>query len=350
MMFGVDMDWQKIAILSTLMALSLYLLPFALGPLVQILSPVWGFIVGRRRRRTLIDAKFPTAERSENVLAGDQAQKLMDNEFKYLESARQEKESILKEKVKEITEKKENIEEAHKRHKEAMRETLPAKALQNVIAKFNRETGKNLLLLLGVIALLFVDTLIARQIFISLGLLVSDSIEFLEHQVQYTTIYGVFLTTTLATLLHLVWPRKRFKTFFSENKWSLLIGVGALAIFFVVRLLTVLVPDTAQRLMEVLMLSCWIIGVVGVYWLIGEIVGDESDWFRLVIAIAAPLLVVLLILFGGVIIVHGILEFAFTKSIESWLGLRRARAVKQERNALEASYGVKRGFYRGFTL
>jgi hypothetical protein len=335
-------------IIGIFVLLFLYLFPFLMSPFVQVGSLLWGFIVGRRRRFALIDPRIPTPNPAQSK--ADDAQDLVDHEFQYLETARQEKADIVKDKLREIKERKGNIRQEHEKHKAALLEALPARAFRSVKALINRETGKNVLLFIGIVGLLFVDTLIARQIFVSLGLFVSDNIVFLEHEIQYTVIYGVFLTLTLAILLHLVWPREAFKSFVSKRKWNIVIGAAALVVFFLVRLLTVLFPDTAQRYMEVLMLLCWIIGVVGVYWLIGEIVNDEEDWFKLLVATVAPLVIVLLVFFGSIVIVHGLLELIFTKTFEAWFELRQARAVRQERNTLEASYGMKRGFYRGFTL
>ena len=219
-----------------------------------------------------------------------------------------------------------------------------------MLEKLNPETGKNVLLLVAIVGILVVDTLISQHIFSSLGLYSKEWLKLGEWRVNYATIYAFFITAAVAFSLHMVWPRKKFKAQLAENRWTMLGGLCLLVVLFIIRVATVVNSDWAQQLMEVVILTAWLIGVVIVYWLVGEILGDDPDWFKLVVAIGIPIVLSLLVLGGSLLILGLLFDWLIKAGCEVWLGLRKARTTKQETIARERLIKNKGGFYRGFNF
>jgi hypothetical protein len=382
-----NLPWALLWII-TLFVIALFLWPFICMPFIRMFMPVWGYFIARRKRRLLwklaiaqasvanvsaaaagastsagntsasaIPAKFtgtPPVDRREFELLQDLVNNWREDEWKYFDEIRKEQIDLLADKLKDIKEKSANVDVKYIETKKTSEQSIIVKSVSKVAETIDKEMGRNVLLLVGMCVILAVDVLIARQIFRSLGIGTDEtSITLWKKKlpVDYPLIYGIFMTIIAAFALHWLWrPKGRMESFLKNSKWSIVMGILVLVFFFIVRLSTVFVPDSASRIMEVLTLACWMIGVVAVYWLSGEIVGEQDDWFKMLIAIAAPIVIVLCLLFGSLSIFKQIAEWGSKSALKSWFELRRARAEQQGRNAEEKHQGAKKGFYRGLTL
>jgi len=241
------------------------------------------------------------------------------------------------------------LEEKSDERKKEIKHELVAKAFDKTKEQFNKETGKNILLLVLIAAILLFDTIIARQIFKSFGL-GTEIFRIGEHSIEYAWIFGIFVTIISALVLHIFWEVEKFKVFL-KSKWSFLVGGALVATVFVIRLVTFGVnPDNAKALADSLLIVCWLAGVFIVYWFLAEITGEERSWFNALVALCAPLLLVLLFIFGGVLLLHIILHWGAEYLIKSWLGLRAARKRQIIHNDEIKQNAQRSGFYRGLTM
>ena len=123
------------------------------------------------------------------------------------------------------------------------------------------------------------------------------------------------------------------------------------AAIFLIRIFTFTAnPDSAQKLVDSLLIVCWLVGVLIVYWLLGEITGEDKNWFKILVALCAPLLLVLLFLFGGILLFEFIVHWGVTHIIKSWLELRAARKRQIIQNSEISQNAQRSGFYRGLTM
>jgi exonuclease VII small subunit len=328
--------------------------------------PLWGYIIGRRRRKALwLAASAVTPTNSSVTKSSDSTSfeetvrkfeemvnKLAEGETTHLTKSHDEKKTFLKEKETALEQGATKVKSWYQERRNRDRETLLGKGFTAVLKSLDKEFGKNVFLMIGVSILLIVDAVIARQIFISLG--VSPVSKFVisgkEVPIDLPLLYGVFLTLTVAFTLHLLWPRSKIKTFTTTTKISIIVGGLILILIAGLRLGATLSPSMGASLLEAIMLIGWILGVLAVYWLVGEIVGDETSWFKLMIAFFAPVVVVLLFFFGTLTLLQLIVEWVAKTVCETWFELRKARTVQQERNTDESYHATKKGFHRGLTF
>lgn len=350
-----------------IVAVVVYLLPFLLSPLVGPLKLLWGFYVGRRRKKPIILAAYPemaTDEKEQSVKpkglalsnAVEAVDMLVKQEFNYLEDIHKEKAASFDQELSDIQRRLKEVEQTYRDRRKVAQDNPINKIYSKTASSLNGETLKDALLLLFICFLLVVDTLIARHIFVSMKIFTAEGQLFTVNllgkavPIDYPTLYGLFFTIAVALLLHIVWSRKKVKSFFDHSKWAMLLGGLALVLFFVLRLITVLNTTIAQSLIEVLTLTCWIIGVIGVYWLAGEIVGEDHNYLKLLLAMSSPILLVLFILFGLPVILEMVVEWSMKGLGRTWFGLRQTRTVRRKRNDQDGYQAMKKGVYRGITL
>lgn len=346
-------------------AIVIYLLPFILYPWLKPLKTLWGFYVGRRRRKPILLAAFPSQPTVSTANPGspnnpqtmeDAIRKLIDQEFAYLDGIHQLKITSLQGKLDEVQIRLKASEDLYQKRRKDSENYLVRKGFSNSLEQINKDTGKDFLILLFICLLLIVDTLIARHIFVSLNIFVSEGNLTVLHvlgqdiPVDYPALYGLFFTIAAAFLLHIFWVKQKMKDFLNQSRWGFISGGVVLALFFVLRLLTVINPSIGQALIEVLTLTSWVIGVIGVYWLTGEIVGDNHDYFKLLVALSSPIILVLVILFGIPVLLEMLVEWCLKHFGRTWLGLTKTRTIKQKQNADEGQEAMKKGVYRGVTL
>lgn len=365
--------WSLIFLIITT-ALFLYLLPFLLPPLIKIFMPIWGYMVGRRRRKAIwlaastaasLGGKRDPAPESTDSSVTDQTSfdeavrrfeemvnKLAEGESSYLTQAHDEKERFLAEKEAGLKEESKRIKDWYRDRRSKDKVTLLGKAFNAVVKSLDKELGKNVFLITGVSLLLVVDAIIARQIFISLGVSPVSNVIIGGKQtpMDLPLLYGVFLTFTVAFALHLFWPRKKIREFTTGTNISIVIGGLILILIAGLRLGATLSPNMGASLLEILTLLGWVLGVLAVYWMVGEVVGEDPHWFKLMIAFFAPVVIVLLFFFGALTLLQLIVEWVAKTVCEAWFEMRKARTVQQERNTDESYHATKKGFHRGLTF
>jgi hypothetical protein len=271
-----------------------------------------------------------------------------EREFAMLDGRMKQEESLFKQEAEDLRKRIKALEDDSGKRRTEIKEDMLGKAFGKTKEQFNKETGKNLLLLLVISAILLFDTIIARQIFKTFGLGV-DILTVGEHHIEYAWIFGIFVTLISALVLHIFWAIETFKQFL-KGRWSFILGGAFVAAIFVIRLITFGVnPEYAKSLADSLLIICWLAGVFVVYWFLSEITGEDRDWFKALIALCAPVLLVLFFIFGGLFFLHFILHWGAEHLIKTWLGLRMARKQQMIHND-EIEKNVQRsGFYRGLT-
>ena len=336
-----------------------YALPFAISPLIRLIFTLWGYYLGSKRKRSVLASNpiiinIPEDSSTKHQCEKEQEndmQRIIDSEFKYLEIMIAVKKNRYDEALRKINEKIDSIKEEHRNNKEQQKnnETSIGKLFNAVKIEFNKELGSNVLLGLIVGVVLFVDTLIANEIFQSLNIATTELTTVHKIPIKYSMIYGLFMTLTIAFLLHWLWPRRKLQAFITNNQTTLFIGLGIIILFLIARFWMVAVPDSAKDIVEIITLICWSIGIIAVYWLGGEIIGEPPQWFKLVIALLIPFVVSFLLLFGVLKIVEVIFETILSVVFESWFQIIKARKNQQEENLENSNLASKQGFYRGFT-
>lgn len=338
----------------------IYLLPFILPPFLKLFRFNWGYINGRRNKHKHLkhDALYNLAPKgdSERKVPDESGSETRRNKFIQEESSYLDgKIRLIEEELAQTQRKIDEINNVSIAWRKSDLRNIANKSFAHTTKVFNREMGKNVFLMFLIGFFLIIDAIIARHVLRTLGLYVQDGYLFDISgfiALDYPLIYGLFFTLTTSFLLHLLWPRKVVGDFIKQGRHSIFWAGGAiLALFFVVRLAMVLLPESLMTfLSEILVLACWVIGVFIVYWLVGEVVGDDSDWFRLMIAFSAPLIVVLVILFGTLSLLQIFAEWLVTAICMAWFRLRKARVLKQKRNINEGKLANINGFYHGFDV
>ncbi|MDQ1590257.1 MAG: hypothetical protein QOG71_884 [Pyrinomonadaceae bacterium] len=315
---------------------------------------LWGYSLGRRRRSELQVIYSPTTE-TQTVPNRDQTaldaevKRIIENEFKILMEGVNRQTELLKAQIDRLQNKKERIEQGFVERRNSVDNGFVKQVLDKTKERFNEDTGKSILLLIVIAFILLFDTIIARQIFKSFGVTSGEKFVIKGISIEYDWIYGLFITIISALILHIFWESDKFKQFL-KSSYSWVVGGILIGAIFVIRLVTFTTdPDFAKTLAEVLLIICWLGGVLIVYWLIGEITGKDKNWFNLVIAISAPILLVLFFLFGGLYLLGFIADWIFTHIFESWLELRMSRKRQMIQNANISDNAQRSGFYRGLT-
>lgn len=356
----LDSSVTRLLLSILVLLIVLYLSPFFLSPVIKIVVSLWGFFLGKRKRSEVLAIYAPPQNASPNPpstaapnptqAAADAAfTRVAESEFKVLEDGMKKQNDQLKLEVDELQKKIGEIEKRFTDSRSKAKDGLVRKAFDKTSERISEDTGKNILLLIVVAALLLFDTIIARQIFRSFGVGV-EVLTLKEIQIEHAWIFGLFTTLVAALVLHIFWERGKFKEFL-KGRYSWVIGAALILAIFLIRLFTFTTnPDVAKTLVEALMIVLWLGGVLAVYWLLGEITGDNNNWFNVLVALFAPVLLVLLFLFGGVLLVEFVIHWIVSHVIESWFALRAARK-KQIIHNNEVNFNAqKSGFYRGLTL
>ncbi|MBK9719519.1 MAG: hypothetical protein IPO85_18780 [Saprospiraceae bacterium] len=333
-----------------------YLLPFAISPLIRVIMTLWGFHVGRRRKKgiqssNLIIVNIPKDTSNLSQPQNNDAQRIIDIEFEYLHTLYVVKKDRYINELEKINNKIILIKESQAINKQHQQnnESAIGGIFKSVKTEFNQELFSNVLLSVVIGVILFVDTLIASEIFESLNLASGEISIIKDVTIKLTIIYGLFMTITVSFLLYWMWPRRKLLTFVNNKKSSIVIGLVVIFLFFISRLAMVAIPDSAKDIVEIITLMCWTIGVIAVYWLVGEVVGEPPQWFKLMIAILVPVIFVLLLLFGVFKILEIVAGAVISTTLESWFQLSKARKSQQEENVENSYLASKQGFFRGFT-
>lgn len=340
--------WVTILVLGILVIF--YFSPFFISPILKRVLSLWESWLGRRKRKVLL-SYAPT----KGQLEPDDLEKLntklkleAENEFAMLEDRVKAEEDLLQQELEELRKRIQNLEEKSEKRKSEIKNDLVAKAFDKTKEQFNKDTGKNILLLIVIAAILLFDTIIARQIFKSFGL-GAEILNIGERHIEYAWIFGIFVTIISALVLHIFWASENFKLLL-KSRWSFVLGGAFVAAIFVIRLVTFGVsPDYAKSLADSLLIICWLAGVFIVYWFLSEITGEDRNWFKALVALCAPLLLVLFFIFGGVLLLHFIFHWGAEHVIKSWLGLRAARKQQMIHNDEIQKNAQRAAFYRGLT-
>lgn len=333
--------------------LVLYLSPFFLSPIMRSVAWLWGFLLGRRKRKVLLSyTATPESDGSARELdlekVNAQLKQETQNENAMLENNLQKQEKRLQDDLDELRKRITEVESKSQKRKSEIKQELVGKAFEKTKEQFSQETGKNILFLAIIAAILLCDTIIARQIFRSFGL-GTDIFKIHEYSIEYAWIFGVFVTFISALVLHTFWPVENFKAFL-KTRWSPIVALLTIGTIFLIRIFTFFGdPDRSKSLVDSLLIVCWLAGVFIVYWLLGEMTGEQRNWFKVLVALFAPLLLVLFFVFGGIFLFHFIVHWAADRSIESWLGMRAARKKQIIQNSELRDTAQKAGFYRGLT-
>jgi hypothetical protein len=343
--------WIAVTVLVTLVIL--YLSPFFLSPLIKLTAWLGGFYLGRRKRKALLSyAATPgsegTAPELDLAKTNPQVEQEIQNEYTMLENNFQKQEKRLEDDIDELRTRITAVESKSEKKKGEIKQQLVSKAFEKTKEQFSQETGKNILFLVIIAAILLCDTIIARQIFKSFGL-GTEILRIREHAIEYAWIFGVFVTFISALVLHTFWDFEKFKAFV-KTKWSPIVALLTIATIFLIRIFTFFGdPDRSKSLVDSLLIVCWLAGIFIVYWLLGEMTGEERNWFKVLVALCAPFLLVLFFVFGGIFLLHFFLHWAAERSIKSWLGMRTARKKQKLQNSERQEAAQKAGFYRGLT-
>ncbi|MBV9923949.1 MAG: septum formation initiator family protein [Acidobacteria bacterium] len=351
---------SRVVLAAAVVLVVAYLSPFLISPVLRVVVSLWGFLLGYRKRKDVLFIYTPTSTSgttpgptqtpgANQAAANAAVVTVADSEFKMLEDGLTKQNARLKAEIDELNQKIDEWKKGFADSRARSKDGIAKKAFDNTAERLNEETGKNILLLIVVVSVLLFDTIIARQIFRSFGVGV-EVFEFGEISVEHAWIFGLFTTVIAALILHIFWERGKFKTFL-KSRYSFAVGGILILIIFMLRVATFTTdPDVAKSLVEILMIVCWLGGVLAVYWLLGEITGEQNKWFNILVAIFAPLILVLLILFGWVLLLEFIAHWGVTHIVESWFALRAARKKQMIHNN-EISHNAQRsGFYRGLTM
>jgi hypothetical protein len=346
-------------------AVIVYLLPFLISLWIKPVMALWGFIIGRRQRNALVLPDYPKRERVDDpgssasgAEATDSARaynlksastESLKHESDYLEDMYKKKMEYLNGRLKSIEDKIDGLNKNHQEQQEKDQKNFPGNIYYTMLNALNKTTAKDFLLFLIISALFIADTLIAQQVFTSLGLFPTDKYEILGKEIHLTFILGLFLTAVAALFLHMVWDRKKL-TDMRSKKLGMIIGLVVLVLLAALRFISVVAPLHAKAVVEMALILSWIMGVVVFYWLLGEILGETSNWYDLFIAIGLPILLTLVAFFGTLFLLEKFIEWLMKSAFKGWFELRHARTMRQKQNAEESHQAITRGFYRGLTF
>jgi hypothetical protein len=337
-----------------------YLLPFLIALWIKPIMLVWGFIVGRRRRKEIIAAEFPESNNgadnpgeSNNPGKDDRDSVTMANdivrrEMVYLNEMHKERLDYLNSKLTSYEERLQALDESYQERQESDRKNFPGNVYYKSLELLNGETVKHFLLLILMAALFWADTLIAQQVFTSLGLFPTDKYTIFGKEIPLTLILGLFLTFVAALFLHIVWKKSMLQSV-KDRKTGIVLGCSVLVVLAVLRLISVVSPNAASPVIEGALILGWILGVIVFYWLLEEILGEPANWLDFAVAIGTPILLVLVVLFGTLFLLEKIFESLLKLTVKGWIRLGQARTTRKRDNSEESKEATTRGFYRGLT-
>jgi hypothetical protein len=363
MIMQLDLWYWGIILLVLLLAI--YSMPFLMSLWIKPVMSLWGFIVGRRRRNALILPEYPEKEQilgtngsvdnaeisnspnSHNSSAlASEALKL---ESTYLDGVHKKKIDYLDNRLDATETRIKNLDESYQRQQEKDRNNFPGNAYYATLSSLNKVTAKDFLLLLIISSLFIADTLIAQQVFTSLGLFPTDKYVIFGKEISLTFILGLFLTIVAALFLHILWDRKQLKEV-KKRKLGMGIGLATLVLLAALRFISVVVPARAHSVIEMVLIFGWLMGIVIFYWLLGEIIGEDDNWYGLFIAIGLPVLLILVFFFGFLFLLEKAVEWLLCTLFKGWCQLGHTRTMKQKQNAEEGYQATLKGFYRGLTF
>ncbi len=330
-----------------------FLYPFLRSIWIRPLMLLWGFYLGGRRRRNVereINHKDDPSTSREKI--NEFIQNAIQGEEDSIKELHDEQKTHFENRVTDLETRINKHEQNFKNWRQRVPESFIGKKFSSVDENLRTVKLKNIVLLVAVISIIYIDALIARHVFVSLGLFTNETLTIFGREFPggYPKLYGAFITAALAIFLHVALKRESLQVFFFEQRWGRNLVIIIIALLFILLLGAVLVPDSAKELMEIAMRVSWALGVIIVYWLGSKIIGENENYAELIL----PVTIVLLLL-GWVVVGAGfILELFLGKIYDIFTNIllspNKTRLKKKHDNELVRYQAIRQGFRRGFNF
>src|SRR5437870_2708657 len=125
-----------------------YLSPFFMSPIIKRAVNLWGFYLGKRKRKVLLsyapDAKDVKPDDLERL--NEKLKLEAQHEFAMLDERVKQEESLFKQEVEEMRKRIKALEDYSEKRKAEMKQDLLGKAFDKTKEQFSKDTGKNILL------------------------------------------------------------------------------------------------------------------------------------------------------------------------------------------------------------
>jgi len=352
--------WSLIAVFASIVLFILfikYLFPF-IRPLWLPFSAYWGYRIGKRRQKHLNMMYIGSSPKNiQQTTDPEYLEKLLDNFSKKIEELLNDEISKLKafknEKSQYLTRNIDEVRSNIKRVRERMSNQVTTakghffgKILTNFDAAFNKDTGKNLLFFIAACVIIIIDTLIAVDIIESLGIFEKD-VSLFGNPKGLLYFIGSFITITVAMILHILLGPGIINKLFKGVNWGKVAAATILIVFTGLLILMVFYPDKSRAFFEVVLRFSWVFGVIAVYWLIGQIVGEAHDFKLLFVTVSMFFIPILYPIFGLGFLLELLFSSAWNIIASIVLEMRKARIIKQEQNLNDTTDYFTKGLLRG---
>jgi len=335
-----------------------FIFPFIRQIWVKPAMHLWGFYVGARKRKMIfkhisLDKNLSSQTQGNLIdIYKRHSEENLNAELQELETMHNSTKDDINKKIDDIEKK---IEKRKKNFSEWINNREIKKRFKAIENHVLSSRPKNLILLFIIAVIIFIDTLIAKQIFQSLGMF-TEILEIFGERIEagYQYIYGLFITVVIAFFLHFTLKIDLVNDFFHSQKFKLFNRMGPKVVFliffsiFSLLLLAVLLPDSSKSFLEIVMRICWLIGVLVVYWLIDQILGQDNDYIQLIFPLIIILLALGWIFFGFFSILQllggNIVQFFFELSLNINKMRLKRKSDNEELRYSCFNYGIRRGF------
>jgi hypothetical protein len=377
----------KIMTVLFLFLLFLYLLPFVASPWIKQTSSLYGYIVGKIKKRktrkyfsavsNIETASFPVitintpVNITQNSTTTSQSNSTNDsklnvstpadntpqsinvfineickNENNYLEAKLDKVEKRLNKVLNNVQTEKERLKNFNHEVIENIKDSVLVKDLCESYENVTNELSNKLLFFAVIIGLLVIDTWIGYKIFKELGVFgKKDTI----WGIEVNLVLGVFLTVTVTMFLEIFWDYEKIKNI-KKNTFGIIIGLTGLLSFAVLRIFSNTVQNKTIFL-DIIFMMAWVISIVGIYWSTHQIMGEkengEENWYDFAVVLFFPLVFVFSLLGLGFSSFTTILEKINEFVIETLFIVPKNRIEKKIQNEQEKVQSIKDGIRSG---
>jgi hypothetical protein len=341
-------------ILSIILFIIFLLIFIYIFPFISILFSkpymwIWGFILGSKRREK-IELSIGETNKNNSEYLNNYIEKFLQPYIKYFEDKNKYLEKKLEKTKNELKSIRKKFDNWCKNDPNKM---FLGNILDSLSSNFNKDVLKNFLLIMVVLIFLFIDAIIMKEIFLSTigvkGSITDITIPlFKTKTIDTYLLYGFFITITTAFLPHILIPILKFREFFEKGKRSFYITFIIITADAILLLLLVFFPH--REFSEIVIRIGWIIGVIGIYWFVGKIIGSNDEYSNILISLSIIFILALIIMLKPAFLIQIIIGKIIEGIIIIWFSSKTLRIERKLINEYYKSEMFVKGFRIGFKI
>jgi hypothetical protein len=330
--------------------------PFLRSVWVRPMMLLWGFYLGTRKAKNVVKVLNAVDQMDNPGTSPEKYSEIVQNAIQDAEGVNkqihEEHKNHLKDRVGNLEARINKHEQNFMNWRQKTHERFIGKRFDIVDEQLRNIKFKNIVLLVFASIIIYIDALIARHVFVSLGFFTDETLTILGRDIPggYPMLYGAFLTVALAGFLHATLKIESLQAFFFEQQWGRRIVV-MIGLFLLLLLLgAVLFPNAAKELIEIAMRVGWGLGVIIVYWCLTKIIGENESYAEVLIPLALVLTIAGWIVLGVGLVVELFLGKIWDVIANVVLSTNRVRVTKKLENEIIRYQALSQGFRRGFSI